>query len=45
MYVAGVVWLMGVVVLVIIAMVSYVRLHRQVRFAARLYGNVWQCAF
>lgn len=45
MYVAGVVWLMGVAVLVIIAMVSYVRLHRQVRFAARLYGNVWQCAF
>lgn len=43
MYVAGVVWLMGVAVLVIIAMVSYVRLHRQVRFAARLYGNVWQC--
>ena len=43
MYVAGVVWLMGVAVLVIIAMVSYVRLHRQVRFAARLSGNVWQC--
>ena len=43
MYVAGVVWLIGVVVLLHFAVVSYVRLHRQVRFAARLSGNVWQC--
>ena len=45
MYVAGVVWLMGEAVLLLFAVVSYVRLHRQVRFAARLYGTVWQCAF
>lgn len=43
MYVAGVVWLIGVTVLLILALVSYVRLRRQVRFAARLSVNVWQC--
>lgn len=43
MYVAGVVWLIGVTVLLLFAVVSYVRLHRQVRFAARLSGNLWQC--
>ena len=43
MYVAGVVWLIGVAVLLILAVVSYARLRRQVRFAACLFGNVWQC--
>ena len=43
MYVAGVVWLIGAVVFLIFSLVSYVRLRRQVRFAARLSGNVWQC--
>lgn len=43
MYVAGVVWLIGVAVLLLFAVVSYVHLRRQVRFAARLSGNVWQC--
>ena len=43
MHVAGVVWLIGVAVFLIFAVVSYVRLRRQVRFAARFSGNVWQC--
>lgn len=43
MYVAGVVWLTGTAVLLTLAVVSYVRLRRQVRFAARLSRNVWQC--
>ena len=43
MYLAGVVWLIGVAVLLLFAVVNYVRLHRQVRFAARLSRNVWQC--
>lgn len=42
LYAAGVIWLAGVAALLIFAVVSYVRLHRQVRFAARLSGNVWQ---
>lgn len=43
MHVAGVVWLAGAAVLLLFAVVSYVRLHRRVRFAARLSGNAWQC--
>ena len=43
MYVAGILWLIGVAVFLIFALVSYVRLRRQVRFAARFSRNVWQC--
>lgn len=43
MRVAAAIWLVGVAVLLIFALVSYARLRRKVRFAARLSGNVWQC--
>lgn len=43
MYAAGVLWLIGVVVFLIFALFSYIRLHRKVRFAAPLSPDVWQC--
>lgn len=43
MYVAGVLWLIGAAVFLSFALVGYVRLRRQVRFAARLSEKVWQC--
>lgn len=43
MNLAGIVWMIGVIVLFTFALVSYVRLCRQVREAACLFGNVWEC--
>lgn len=43
MNLAGIVWAIGVILLFTFALVSYVRLHGQVREAACLFGNVWEC--
>lgn len=43
MQVAAVIWLLVTAALLIYAFVKYVQLQRQVRFAARLSENVWQC--
>ncbi len=41
--VAGYVWLLGVIALVVYALISYIRLRKKLREAVREQGNIWLC--
>lgn len=41
--IATTIWLVGVCCMMVYLMVSYLRLHHQVREAAFLFGNIWLC--
>ena len=36
-------WVIGMLALVIVSVVNYIRLRKDLRFATRMEGNVWQC--
>ena len=42
-FVGMLIWIAGMVVMAVISIVNYVRLRRDLRFAVRMEGNVWQC--
>ena len=42
-FVGMIIWIAGMVVMAVISIVNYVRLRRDLRFAVRMEGNVWQC--
>ena len=42
-FVGMMIWIAGMVVMAVISIVNYVRLRRDLRFAVRMEGNVWQC--
>ena len=42
MYIAALVWLVGIAALLIYGVVSYIRLHRKLRFAVKFEDNVYQ---
>ena len=42
-YIGVIAWIIGMVALVIISIVNYIKLRKDLRFATRMEGNVWQC--
>ncbi|MBQ8831545.1 MAG: PASTA domain-containing protein [Oscillospiraceae bacterium] len=42
MYIAMMVWLAGIAVLLLYGVISYIRLHRKLRFAVKFEDNIWQ---